>query len=268
MTPAPLLALIVALAPPTPAPAPVTPPTPAAASLPLRPSSNGAALYATYCASCHGVQAWGTLDGPSLRGAGLAAVDFYLMTGRMPAAVPWLEIAHRDERAGQGLPLEDVRAIEDYLGPIVAGGPPIPMVIAGGNLEHGKALYALNCEHCHAVTGEGGAIGGLEWAPSLQRATINEIADAIRAGPGEMPRFGEEQLSQDDLNDVASYVFRIPIDSQRPAPPPFRSSGPVPEGAVGYIAVIALVAFVFTFWRIDTPPREREEAVRRDEGAR
>jgi len=262
VTAAPLLSLLLAAA------SPLAPATPAAASLPNAPSSPGAALYATYCASCHGAQGWGTADGPDLRGVGLADVDFYLTTGRMPAAVPWLQIAHRDERSGQALSLEQIRALEDYLAPTVAGGPPIPMVIANGNLEHGHALYALNCEHCHAADGQGGAIGRLEWAPSLERATINEIADAIRAGPGEMPRFADSQLSADDLNDVASYVFRLPLDSQAPHVPPFRSSGPVPEGAVGYLAVIALVAFVFTFWRIDTPRPEREEAVRRDEGER
>jgi hypothetical protein len=30
--------------------------------------------------------------------------------------------------------------------------------------------------------------------------------------------------------------------------------------------MIVLVAFVFTFWRVDTPVKRREEAVRRDEG--
>jgi ubiquinol-cytochrome c reductase cytochrome c subunit len=266
VTPA-LLALLLAAAPG--AAAPLARATPAAASLPaLEGARPGGQLYATYCASCHGAQAWGTADGPSLRGVGLAAVDFYLTTGRMPAAVPWLEVAHRDERSGQALPLEQIRAIEDYLAPAVAGGPAIPQVVANGNLERGRSLYALHCEHCHAVTGEGGAIGGLGWAPPLQRVSINQVADAIRVGPGEMPQFGEHQLDQDDLNDVASYVVRMEIDAQPRHVPPFRSSGPVPEGAVGYLAVIALVAFVFTFWRVDTPPREREEAVRRDEGGR
>jgi hypothetical protein len=48
--------------------------------------------------------------------------------------------------------------------------------------------------------------------------------------------------------------------------PPFRSTGPVPEGAIGYLLIIVLVAFVFTFWRVETPAREREETKRRDEG--
>mgnify|MGYP001366579330 CR=1 FL=1 len=229
------------------------------------PASRGAALYATHCASCHGAQRWGTADGPSLRGVGSASVDFYLTTGRMPAAVPWLEIGHRDERQGQQLPPADIRAIEAYLAPTVAGGQPIPLVLAG-DLEHGRAVYALNCEHCHSANGDGGAIGEFAWAPDLHHAPITVVADAIRVGPGEMPRFSEPQLSQDELDDVASYVIGMRTARPPRGVPPFRSSGPVPEGAIGYLAIIVLTAFVFTFWRAGAPPRDREESVRRDAG--
>jgi ubiquinol-cytochrome c reductase cytochrome c subunit len=228
----------------------------------------GAALYVTYCASCHGVDRMGTPDGPSLRGVGLASVDFYLSTGRMPAAVPWLEIGDRDEREGQRLSQPAIRAIEAYLAPTVAGGPPIPQVIAGSNLEHGRALYALNCEHCHSANGDGGAIGLFAWAPDLHHAPITVVADAVRAGPEEMPRFSEGQLSQDDLNDLAAYVIGLQTAAPPRGVPPFRSSGPVPEGAIGYLAIIALIAFVFTYWRAEAPPRDREETVRRDEPER
>ncbi len=229
------------------------------------PTPDGARLYANSCASCHAPEKLGTKDGPSLRGIGLARVDFYLITGRMPAAVPWLQVGHRERRTGQQLSLGEIRALENYLAPTVAGGPDIPVVFAGHDLERGRRLYAANCEHCHAATGEGGALGQLTWAPSLRHVTIDVVADAIRAGPGEMPRFGEQQFAQDDLNDVAAYVANLPDESRRDVPP-FRSTGPVPEGAAGYLAVIVLVAFVFTFWRVDTPALEREEAVRRDEG--
>lgn len=212
-------------------------------------SSRGAQIYATACSSCHGAQQWGGADAPSLHGVGMASLDFQLTTGRMPAAAPWLEVEQRDERSGQALPLADVRALEAYLAPVVQGGPALPVVTAGGNLEHGRSLYELNCQACHAVGGNGGDLGGIDWAPSLHRASISVVADAIRAGPDQMPRFGPHQLDQRDLNDVASFVMQM----QNPpaAPPPFRSTGPVPEGAVGYLGVIALVAFVFTFWRVE-----------------
>jgi ubiquinol-cytochrome c reductase cytochrome c subunit len=166
----------------------------------------------------------------------------------MPAAAPGIEVGHRDERMGQALPLAAVRALEAYLAPVVQGGPPIPTVVAG-NPERGRVLYVAECEACHAVGGNGGDLGGLSWAPALREATINDVADAVRTGPDEMPRFGEQQLDQTSLNDVAAYVLQL--ESPRPGGPPFRSTGPVPEGAVAYLALIALVAFVFTFWRVD-----------------
>ncbi len=229
------------------------------------PPPDGAQLYATYCASCHAPQKWGTGDGPSLRGVGTAALDFYLMTGRMPAAEPWIEIAHRDERSGQGLSLADIRALETYLAPTVAGGPPIPPVVANGNIQHGRTLFEQNCQACHGLAGEGGDLGLLDWAPSLDRTSIAQVAEAVRVGPDQMPVFGPHQLSDTDLDDVASYVMLLQTGHQ-PAFPPYRSSGPVPEGALGYLAIILLVGWVFTFWRVDTPPADREETVRRDEG--
>ena len=228
------------------------------------PAPDGAALYATHCASCHAPQKWGTGDGPSLRGVGMAALDFYLMTGRMPAAVPWIEVAHRDERSGQGLPLGEIRALETYLAPTVAGGPPIPLVLANGDLVHGHVLFAQNCEQCHGLAGAGGDLGRLDWAPSLDRTSIAQVAEAIRVGPDQMPVFGEHQFSAADVDDVASYV--VYLQERQRALPPFLSSGAVPEGAVAYLAIIVLVAFVFTFWRVDTPSKRREEAVRTGEG--
>ena len=229
------------------------------------PASFGAQLYTSYCASCHGAQQWGSQYGPDLHGIGMAALDFYLTTGRMPAATPWLEVKHRGERSGEQLDPGEINAIEDYLTPVVAGGAPIPMVVADGDLAHGRQLYFLNCIHCHAVNGTGGDIGGVDWAPDLAQASITQVAEAIRVGPGQMPRFGEKQLTPADLNDVASYVMRMTSDEQ-PAEPPFRSTGPVPEGAVSYIVIILLVAFVFTFWRADATQHEREETVRPDAG--
>lgn len=220
------------------------------------PASLGANLYQTSCATCHGATMDGSANAPSLHGVGMAALDFYLTTGRMPAAVPWLQVSHRGAQLGDG----EIAAIEHYLAPTV-GDPQIPMVIANGNLVHGRELYDLNCQQCHASEGGGGALGGLDWVPSLHKATITQVAEAVRVGPGEMPQFGEHQLSQSDLNDVASYVMTFRTD-QTAGAPPFRSTGPIPEGAIGWMTVIVLVIFVFSFWRGDTPPSHRTDAVR------
>ena len=46
------------------------------------------ALYEANCSTCHGLDAAGTTNGPSLVTVGPAAVDFMLRTGRMPLANP------------------------------------------------------------------------------------------------------------------------------------------------------------------------------------
>ena len=47
-------------------------------------AEEGGKLFAANCATCHGMGASGSQDGPSLVGVGAAAVDFQVGTGRMP----------------------------------------------------------------------------------------------------------------------------------------------------------------------------------------
>src|SRR6202035_1716333 len=47
--------------------------------------ANAKSLFIQSCATCHGIGAQGTTQAPSLIGAGAAAVDFQMSTGRMPA---------------------------------------------------------------------------------------------------------------------------------------------------------------------------------------
>src|SRR4051812_42861918 len=61
------------------------PPDPAGARL----VDQGRQLFVQECSFCHGFDAKGVADkGPSLRGAGAGAADFYLRTGRMPLSYP------------------------------------------------------------------------------------------------------------------------------------------------------------------------------------
>ena len=60
----------------------------ASAAVPAQGSTQiaqGRALFESSCSSCHGLDAQGTSQAPSLIGAGAAAVDFQMSTGRMPA---------------------------------------------------------------------------------------------------------------------------------------------------------------------------------------
>src|SRR5439155_27255600 len=103
-------------------------------------------------------------------------------------------------------------------------GEPIPHVdLAAGNLPEGAILYQGNCAPCHGWDGIGGAVGPQD-APSLHHATSVQVAEAVRIGPGTMPRFGEAVVDQGQLDSLVRYVqyLRVPIDRGGPGLPPVR----------------------------------------------
>jgi ubiquinol-cytochrome c reductase cytochrome c subunit len=206
----------------------------------------GALPYQQYCSTCHGADLRGTVNGPSLRGVGPAAVDFYLTTGRMPAAEPWVEVGHR----GPQLPPDVIAQIVAYVSTVAPGGTPIPHLDTSTppDLAVGHTLYEQNCEHCHGVTGGGASIGYAEFAPGLHHAPIEQVAEAIRIGPDQMPPFSHTQLDDKQLTDVANYVFSLDRDAAT-LTIPLRSSGPVPEGLIGWLAVALLATLAFVFSR-------------------
>ena len=96
----------------------------AAASAPPPLQQNvarGRFLFEQSCSSCHGLDAQGTAQGPSLVGAGAAAVNFQMSTGRMPAKEPGAEM---DRRPVVFSP-KDIDAIASYVASL-GGGPPVP----------------------------------------------------------------------------------------------------------------------------------------------
>jgi ubiquinol-cytochrome c reductase cytochrome c subunit len=203
----------------------------------------GREAYLERCATCHGSDLRGGPNAPSLRGVGAADVDFWLGTGRMPAAVPWLEVDHRELQ----MPESTIAALVAYVTSVSPGGVPIPLIASDGDAAHGEALFRENCMHCHGVDAGGAAIGYGEWAPALHRATVTQVAEAIRVGPAEMPRFGERQLDQRDLDDIAAFLS---VARARPdfTGLPLSSSGPVPEGLLGWLAagLLAFAAYAFS----------------------
>lgn len=204
----------------------------------------GKLSYETRCASCHGADLRGGVNAPSLRGVGAADLDFWMVTGRMPAAVPWIEVGHRDQR----ISAREVRAIEAYVTNVAPGGPPIPEIAAGGNLTHGRALFTQNCQQCHGVNASGASIGDSgEWAPSMYTASITQVAEAVRVGPGNMPKFAPSQLDDPALGDLATYVISLDTAAATGVFP-LNSDGPVPEGLYGWLAAgfLALLGYAFS----------------------
>ena len=218
--------------PPAPTAATGSPAGPARAALLAR----GRDLYAGTCTVCHGEDLRGVRgQGPSLRGKGAAAADFYLSTGRMPIADPTDE----PTRATPQYSRRDIAALVAYVGSF--GGPPIPTADpARGDVARGKEAFTESCAGCHQVMARGGIVTGA-FAPSLQDVSPREIAEAVRIGPYLMPVFGTRRLSPRDVDDIAAYVLstRHPDDRGGWG---IGNIGPVPEGMITWLlaAVVLL----------------------------
>ncbi|GAC1566941.1 MAG: cytochrome c [Vulcanimicrobiaceae bacterium] len=224
-----------------------------------RLARDGAVLYATHCTSCHGADLAGTRGGPSLLHAGGAAVDFYMTTGRMPLALR----ASSDEpdhsplgpteasgvQVAHAPPLFDARqtrALEAFVDARAREAVPIPEVALDGTLlQRGRRLFEENCQACHGAAAQG-ATAGEQWtALPLDQATPTQIGEAIRVGPGVMPRFTTAQLSTRDIDALATYVRVLADRPQTYGGATLQYLGPVSEGAVS-----AIFGVGFLFWVI------------------
>jgi ubiquinol-cytochrome c reductase cytochrome c subunit len=195
------------------------------------PVAQGRALFVSGCSYCHGAQANGIPGrGPSLRGVGAAAADFYLSTGRMPLSAPShppVRNDHLGDNAAQR------RALVAYVASL--GGPPVPAVDPGrGDARLGQELFSESCAGCHAITARGGVVPGAGIAPALGEATPTQIAEAVRVGPYLMPRFGERQIDQHELDSITRYVLTTRHLDDRGGWG-IGNIGPVPEGMIAWL---------------------------------
>lgn len=163
----------------------------------------GMELFQVNCSSCHGLDAEGTNDGPTLIGVGPASVDFMLTSGRMPLGDP----NDQPMRQAPKFTPDEIDALVAYVASIAPGGPTIPRVdAAAGDLQDGMRLFINNCASCHGAGGTGDSVGGGQIAPDLMPADPTQIGEAIRTGPGVMPKFGPEVITDEDLGSIARYL--------------------------------------------------------------
>jgi len=213
--------------------------------------AQGRELYETGCSSCHGPDGRGvdapdgSVRGPTLENSGEAAAYYYLSTGRMPLA----NSEEQPQRKEPAYDDDEIAALVAYVGTL-GDGPAIPDVdIAGADLGEGGELFRANCQACHSASGSGGALSYGRAAPRLSDATPTEVGAAVRVGPGQMPVFGRDTITDDQLNDLAAYVEYL-RDPEDPGGIPIGRTGPIPEGFVAWLigmtALLALVAWIGT----------------------
>jgi ubiquinol-cytochrome c reductase cytochrome c subunit len=197
----------------------------------------GRSLFVAHCSSCHGFEAEGTRNGPSLVHAGAASADFYLRTGRMPLNDP----AAQPVRHRPAFPPDQISALVAYVASLDAG-PPIPTVLPG-DLAHGNELFSINCAQCHNDAGAGGALGYGDIVPPLRNSSSIDVVEAARIGPKPMPVFGSQTLSDQQVADIAAYVQYLHHPEDRGGLG-LGHLGPIPEGFVGWVVGMGALLLV------------------------
>jgi ubiquinol-cytochrome c reductase cytochrome c subunit len=210
-------------------------PTPAAeasAGTSTAQIDEGRALFLKNCSSCHGLNAEGTSDGPSLIGVGAASVEFQVATGRMPAA----ELGAQIEDKPASFNDEEIAALAAYvasLGP----GPEIPtddqLDFSDANVAEGGEIYRTNCAMCHNFAGSGGALTQGKYAPPLRGVSPKHIYEAMLTGPQSMPVFGDNVMTEEDKKAVIAFL-QTTENQAAPGGASLGKVGPVSEGAVGW----------------------------------
>jgi ubiquinol-cytochrome c reductase cytochrome c subunit len=206
--------------------------------------SDGKKLFASNCATCHGLDLSGTASGPSLIGVGAAAVDFQVGTGRMPLAEDGPQAIEKPSQFSDAQ-VKDLAAYVASLAP----GPAIPSskyLQANGDAAKGAELFRINCAMCHNVAGAGGALTEGKYAPALTGVSAAHIYEAMLTGPQNMPVFNDTNITPQEKADIITSLKYNEANSTV-AGFDLGSLGPVAEGL--FLWVFGLGAVVaFTVW--------------------
>lgn len=180
---------------------------------------DGKKLYTVHCSACHGDNGNGGVGVP------LALPDFQYGTTN-----EYLKKTIRLGRPGRIMPAfnelsdTEVDAIIKHIRGWAPGKPfKYTNKTINGNISKGKQLYLKNCSVCHGAKGEGGKGTGVTFsrprdlpiiAPALNNPGFLTAASDMmiktvlmngREGTP-MPSFLNKGLSENDINDVVSYV--------------------------------------------------------------
>ncbi len=201
--------------------------------------TQGRQLYVTGCSSCHGLNAQGGSNGPTLIGVGAAAVDFQVGSGRMPLAAPGAQAARGPVSYNE----EEIAALAAWVASL-SPGPTIPtdeqLDYTDADLAAGGILFRTNCASCHNFAGSGGALTRGKYAPRITDASARNIWEAMITGPQSMPVFSDQTLTPDEKRQVIKYVRTLDAQAN-PGGLALGRVGPVAEGVLVWVVGIIVL---------------------------
>jgi mono/diheme cytochrome c family protein len=185
-------------------------------------ATDGATLYGTFCASCHGP------NGEGMRYPGMAAFpaignpDFLAVASdRFVAATiqhgrPGRRMPAWGEKEG-GLRPAEIEAVVGHVRSFADGTPPPvetePRRWVTGDAQAGARLYADACASCHGAGGEGKEGPALHNRVLLDNASDTYLVETIRRGRRgtSMPSFGAPSpahrlLSDDEIQSIVRFL--------------------------------------------------------------
>jgi len=204
----------------------------------------GGKLFAANCATCHGMGASGTKDGPSLVGVGAAAVDFQVGTGRMPMQMNGPQAQEKPRQFND----QQTQELAAYIASLGAG-PAVPdasLLDGKGDAAKGGELFRTNCAMCHNAAAAGGALTRGKFAPALAGVSGQHIYEAMATGPQNMPVFSDANISSEGKRDIITFLKQIETNGS-PGGADLGSLGPVAEGLFVWIAGLGVI-IAFTIW--------------------
>jgi ubiquinol-cytochrome c reductase cytochrome c subunit len=207
-------------------------------------TQEGQKLFEANCATCHGMGASGTQDGPSLVGVGAAAVDFQVGTGRMPMQMNGPQ-AYKKPAQFNDTQTHQLAAYVASLG----AGPAIPAeeyLDEKGDAAKGGELFRTNCAMCHNAAAAGGALTRGKFAPALADVTGKHIYEAMATGPQNMPVFSDSNITPEGKRDIITFLKQIEANGS-PGGADLGALGPVSEGLFVWVAGLGVI-IAFTIW--------------------
>lgn len=210
----------------------------------------GNKLFVANCATCHGMNAEGSADGPSLIGVGAAAVDFQVGTGRMPMQMQGPQAQAKPVQFDD----EQISQLAAFVASLGAG-PSIPseevLDTSKGNAAEGGTVFRVNCAMCHNAAAAGGALTRGKFAPSLAGVSEKHIYEAMITGPQNMPVFNDSNITPEEKRNVITFLKEIEAQGS-PGGAKLGSLGPVSEGLFIWTAGLGIV-IAFTIWLTSRP---------------
>lgn len=192
---------------------------------------DGKVIFAQHCAVCHGDVGQGRSAVTSIAGPNLQAEH---NEGNVLAAVE-VGPSHMPSFA-YVLSIPEMQAVATYVSQQIAVIP-----LTGGDLSEGGELFRAYCAACHRTSVRGGALAFTNInAPALTNKSAALIAGAIRWGPGPMPSFPPQLLTDTQLASIVDYV-KFSQHPPNPGGTTLNFYGPSAEGLVGFLALFLLI---------------------------